>query len=123
MHGHSRLSVVDVEITVQFVLLRDAFALPKRDMADLRRFKLIFFAPPSSLERCKTAIFATGAGKYDKYTECCFTTPGIGQFRPSDDAKPVIGKANRLEEVGEVKCEIVCAGEQVTRQAVSALKK
>ena len=38
---------------------------------------------------CKSAIFAAGAGRYPGpggYTECAFTTKGIGQFRPGDAA-------------------------------------
>jgi len=90
------------------------------------RYKLIFFAPPQSLQDTKSAVFATGAGSYPGkggYTECCFTTPGVGQFRPGASAKPAIGTPGTLEEVGEVRCEMLCVSESVTRDAVAALKK
>lgn len=86
------------------------------------RFKLVFFVPPQYLPDIKTAIFATGAGTYPNYSEVCFTTPGVGQFRPSDSATPAIGTKGQLEEVGEVKCEIVCNGREMTERAVAALK-
>lgn len=86
------------------------------------RFKLIFFVPPQYLPDIKTAIFATGAGTYPNYSEVCFTTPGVGQFKPSDSATPVIGAKGQLEEVGEVKCEIICNGREMTERAVAALK-
>ena len=86
------------------------------------RFKLIFFVPPQYLSDIKTAIFATGAGTYPNYSEVCFTTPGVGQFKPSDSATPVIGAKGELEEVGEVKCEIICNGREMTERAVAALK-
>lgn len=90
------------------------------------RYKLIFFAPPAVLSPIKEAIFATGAGSYPgqgSYTKCCFTTPGVGQFLPGDEAKPAIGEPGKVEEVGEARCEILCVGEDVTRAAVDALKK
>lgn len=90
------------------------------------RFKLVFFVPLSALEPCKAAIFAVGAGRYPglgKYTECCWTALGTGQFRPGDTANPSVGKLGKLEEVQEAKVETLCVGEDVVRNAVKALKK
>ena len=95
-------------------------------MSTITRFKLIFFVPPSALAACKSAIFATGAGRYPgpgQYTECCWTTLGTGQFRPGDSAKPNIGKVGELEEVQEVRVETLCMDEDVARKAVEALKR
>jgi len=87
-------------------------------------FKLVFFAPPISLLGIKVAVFATGAGSYRNYSECCFTTPGVGQFKPGVNARPAIGKAGgELEKLVEVKCELLCVGPEVTAKAVEALKK
>lgn len=94
--------------------------------SSLVRYKLVFHVPLSALEACKSAIFAAGAGRYpgsDKYTECCFTTIGTGQFRPGDTANPHIGKPGTLEHVEEAKVEMLCVGEEVARKAVAALKK
>lgn len=90
------------------------------------RFKLIFFVPESALQVCKTAIFAAGAGHYPgpgKYTECCWTAMGTGQFRPGDTANPNIGSTGVLEEVKEARVETICVGEDVAKKAVDALKK
>lgn len=94
--------------------------------AALDRYKLVFFCPPLALPDIKTAIFAAGAGRYPgpgAYSECCFTTPGIGQFRPGESANPHIGERGKVEEVGEVRCETLCVGRDVTQAAVEALKK
>ncbi|KFY08084.1 hypothetical protein V492_06550 [Pseudogymnoascus sp. VKM F-4246] len=91
----------------------------------LTRYKLIFFVPTPALAACKSAIFAAGAGRYPgpgNYTECCFTSPGTGQFRPGNGANPAIGAVGKLEEVEEVRVETLCAGEEVARRAVGALK-
>lgn len=90
------------------------------------RYKLIFFTPPHHLPAIKTAIFATGAGSYPgkgNYTQVCFTTPGIGQFKPGEGAIPAIGEVGNVEDVGEAKCEVLCVGREVVRAAVEALKK
>lgn len=104
-------------------------ALTFRNMASTPmpdRYKLIFFAPPQCLEEIKLAVFAVGAGSYPgkgNYTECCFTTPGVGQFRPGSSSNPAIGATGQLEQVGEVRCEMLCVGRDVTGEAVEALKK
>jgi len=78
--------------------------------------------PLPALEACKAAIFTAGAGRYPKYTECCWTTVGKGQFRPGDAANPHIGTVGSLEEVPEVRVETLCIGEDVVKKAVERLK-
>lgn len=90
------------------------------------RFKLVFFVPLENLKAVKTAIFAVGAGKYPgpgNYTECAWETLGMGQFRPGDTANPHFGKIGELEHVEEFRVETICVGEEVTREAVLALKR
>jgi len=85
------------------------------------KHKIAFFVPTSSLETCKDAVFAAGAGRYPDYSECCWTTFGTGQFRPINYANPHIGHVGELTEVEEARVEILCVGEQVARKAVLAL--
>jgi hypothetical protein len=92
-------------------------------MSSTTRYKFIFFTPPQYLEELKTAIFATGAGTYQNYSECMFMMPGIGQFRPGNEANPAVGTNGQLEEVSEVRCELVCQSKEITEKAVEALKK
>lgn len=89
------------------------------------RYKLIFFVPHTHLEACKEAIFATGAGCIPggKYTKVCFQTPGTGQFLPMEGAIPNIGMVGSLEQVREMKVEIMCVGRQTLLDAVEALLK
>ncbi|KAI9722431.1 MAG: hypothetical protein M1828_004798 [Chrysothrix sp. TS-e1954] len=96
------------------------------DWSDTRRYKLIFFAPPLSLPNIKTALFDLDAGKLSsssKYSEVCFTTPGIGQFKPGPGAAPTLGEVGKLEEVGEVRCEMVVVGEHRVKACVSACRR
>ena len=97
--------------------------MASRSVLSVVRYKFIFFSPPQNLSEIKAAIFATGAGTFPNYSECCFVTPGKGQFRPSNSAKPAIGTRGELEEVEEVRCELICNGREITERAVAALKK
>lgn len=95
-------------------------------MSATARFKLIFRVPETGLEACKSAIFAVGAGRYPgpgKYTECCWTVIGTGQFRPGESANPNIGNRGVLEKVQEARVETLCVGEEVAKKAVEALKR
>lgn len=87
------------------------------------RYKLIFFVPALDLEKVRSSIFATGAGTVGDYTEVCFSTPGVGRFKPAAGAKPHVGEAGKVQEVGEVRCEIQCHGKDQAKQAVEALKR
>lgn len=93
------------------------------ELAD--RYKLIFFVPHPHLESCKEAVFATGAGSFPggKYTKCCFQYPGTGQFLPNEGANPNIGAVGTLEQVEEMKVEILCVGRETMLKAVEALLK
>jgi hypothetical protein len=86
-------------------------------------YKLSFYTPPLDLDKIKKAIFATGAGTHGNYQEVCFFTPGVGQFRPVAGSEPVIGAVGKLEEVGEVRCDVSCSSREVAVRAVEALKR
>lgn len=91
-----------------------------------KRYKLIFFVPPSHLAACKEAVFAAGAGRHpgaSNYTECSWTTMGLGQFRPGEKAKPYVGQVGKLKEVTEARVETLCVTKDTVLKAVEALKK
>ncbi|NHI01131.1 NGG1p interacting factor NIF3 [Oceanimonas doudoroffii] len=85
-------------------------------------YKLVFFVPETHAEAVKRAVFATGAGKIGDYDQCCFETPGQGQFRPLAGASPFLGEAGKLERVNELRIELVCE-DHLIRDAVNALRK
>lgn len=87
------------------------------------RFRLVFRAPMIAVDACKQAVFQAGAGKYQNYSECCFTVVGTGQFRPGDAANPHIGRVGTLEKVEEARVETLCIGEDIVKKAVEALKR
>jgi hypothetical protein len=109
--------------------LEDVNPAPKTAPED--RYKLIFYTPQSDLEAIKSAMFAVGAGTYPggKYTQCCFESIGTNQFHPVAErgANPTIGtkegEGYRVERVLEVRCEILCVGREVLKEAVKALRR
>ena len=88
------------------------------------RYMLSFYVPNFSLQACKNALFAVGAGTYPggKYSHTCFEIPGNGQFRPNAGAKPAIGTVGQLEQVQETKVEMLCCGDEIMQSSVQALK-
>lgn len=84
-------------------------------------YKLAFFVPVADAEAVKEAVFATGAGRIGDYEACCFQTRGTGQFRPLEGADPHIGRVGDLEQVEELKVELVCE-DTLIHEAVAALK-
>ena len=85
-------------------------------------YKLSFYVPVADSEKVKSAVFATGAGQIGNYDYCCWETLGYGQFRALIGSNPTIGKQNILEQVAELKVELVC-DDHLIRDAVRALKQ
>jgi len=72
-------------------------------------YKLVTFIPSSDLEQVAEALFAAGAGRLGAglYSECSFSTPGVGSFRPASGATPRIGEIGKTNLVDEIRFETV----------------
>ncbi|WP_416884917.1 NGG1p interacting factor NIF3 [Marinospirillum sp.] len=86
------------------------------------QYKLVFYVPVEAAEGVKAAVFATGAGRLGQYEQCCFETLGQGQFRPLAGAQPHLGSVGQLEQVAELKVELLCAAEHLGA-AIHALQQ
>lgn len=80
------------------------------------------YCPSTHVELIKQEMFKAGGGQIGEYDSCSFEYSGIGQFRASLKAQPFIGQAGKIEKVEEVKVEMVCKGDCVSR-VISALKR
>ncbi|MEG2076429.1 MAG: hypothetical protein RRY34_07990 [Victivallaceae bacterium] len=85
-------------------------------------YKLEFYVPPASAEAVKQAVFAAGAGKYGKYSNCCWCCSGEGEFIPLTGAEPFIGEIGQSGHVTEIKVELICHRSKISA-ALEALKK
>jgi hypothetical protein len=84
-------------------------------------YKICVYVPENSVEKVKQALFEAGAGRIGNYDCCCWQTEGTGQFRPLENSNPVIGAINRIEQVKELKIELVC-DDSLVSVAVHAMK-
>jgi dinuclear metal center YbgI/SA1388 family protein len=69
--------------------------------------KIVVFVPHEHAENVMKAMAEAGAGVIGKYEYCSFRTEGTGTFRGTTNATPYIGKAGTLEQVQEVRLEMI----------------
>ncbi|HUL45290.1 MAG TPA: Nif3-like dinuclear metal center hexameric protein [Bacteroidota bacterium] len=69
--------------------------------------KVIVFVPPDYRDRVLSAMAKAGAGAIGKYESCSFGSEGVGTFTPITGARPFIGTVGTLEQVHEVRLEMV----------------
>ena len=55
----------------------------------------------------RAALAEAGAGTIGNYDFASFSTPGEGRFRPLEGANPMIGTVGEIEDVEEVRVEVV----------------
>lgn len=69
--------------------------------------KIVTFMPAEHTEAVRSALSRAGAGTIGEYTQCSFTTPGMGSFLGSSASNPYLGQAGQHEQVSENKLEMV----------------
>lgn len=86
--------------------------------------KIVVYTPKSAVDKVKTAMFDSGAGKWPggKYDQVCGRIPAPGQFRPLAGANPAIGRVGQVERVDEVRLEVLCGFDRF-EETVKAVKK
>lgn len=87
-----------------------------------RRVKLVTFVPAGHEDEVRDALAQAGAGVIGRYSHCAFTSPGRGSFKPMESANPYIGQVGRVEQVEEVRLEMVVPQADAAK-AVAALKR
>lgn len=66
--------------------------LPKKELIK----KLTTYVPTESLNHVRTALFEAGAGTIGNYSQCSFTSEGIGSFQGEEGSAPTIGETGEL---------------------------
>lgn len=85
-------------------------------------YKLILTVPEKNADELREAMANAGAGKIGNYTNCSFSTKGIGRSKPNKDADPHIGETGKLTEIEEEKIETtVCEGD--LKAVIEAIKR
>ncbi len=75
-------------------------------LADLS--KIVTYVPEQQHEAVRRALWDAGAGGIGSYRECSFNVRGIGTFFGMEGSHPAVGAAGRLEQVEEVRVEVIC---------------
>jgi hypothetical protein len=85
-------------------------------------YLISFYVPRDHAQSVKSSMFRAGAGKMGNYDCCSFETLGDGQFRPLENANPFLGKIGEVEQVPELKVEMIC-NKSAIAEVILALKK
>lgn len=87
--------------------------IPATVKAPGQTHKFVTFVPRDAVERIRMALASAGAGNIGEYELCSFESEGFGTFQGNENSNPAVGKRGRLERVGEIRLEMVCAGRAV----------
>ena len=69
--------------------------------------KIVTYVPTEAAEKVARAMGDAGAGRIGNYEMCSFRTRGTGTFRGNERSSPAVGKKGRLEEMDEIRLEMV----------------
>jgi len=68
--------------------------------------KLTTYVPVAAAEKLKKALYDAGAGALGNYTNCSFSTTGIGQYKANEKANPTHGKIGKDHSEKELQIHI-----------------
>lgn len=91
--------------------LQDIGPLRLRQTPD--RVAIITFVPEKNLVPVRQAAWNAGAGCIGNYHSCSFSHSGTGTFYGMETTNPAVGQAGRLEQVDEIRLEVVCPADRL----------
>ena len=124
---HTALDVADCgtnDVLAQALGLSPRGSLILRSPAE-KHLKLVVFVPENHVEELASAVFDAGAGKigkFSRYTQCSFRTPGTGTFFGDTTTSPAVGASGRLEFVREIRFETILP-ESCVQEVIAALRR
>jgi dinuclear metal center YbgI/SA1388 family protein len=68
--------------------------------------KLVTYTVPDNAQIVRNALFEAGAGQIGNYSECSFSSTGIGTYKGNENSNPVIGSKGELSQEHEIKIEV-----------------
>ncbi len=84
--------------------------------SEVERMKLLFFCPEAKVPDLIDAVSEAGAGIIGAYRRCAFLSTGAGTFIGDATSSPTLGSPETLEQVQEVRVEMVLRADR--RRAV-----
>ena len=95
---------------------------PIKISEERKLLKLVVFVPSSHGEEIRLDMGAAGFGKLGNYSNCSFTSEGVGRFKPEEGSKPFIGEDYKIESVMEEKVEFIVFEDEV-KEALRTIKR
>lgn len=74
--------------------------------------KLTTYAPIESADKVKSALFHAGAGEIGKYSNCSFSTEGLGSFKAGEGTNPSLGNIGETHFEKEVQINMIFSFEK-----------
>lgn len=88
----------------------------------LKVYKVVVYVPNSHLQTVFDSMSRAGAGHIGNYSHCSFRVEGVGTFLSLPGSKPYLGNCGQLEEVQEIRLEMVVP-EVVLKRVTNVLLK
>ncbi|TJX68725.1 Nif3-like dinuclear metal center hexameric protein [Soehngenia saccharolytica] len=85
-------------------------------------YKIVVYVPKTHEQQILKALSISGAGFIGNYSDCSFSSIGIGRFKPLEGSNPFIGELNKVEEVEEVRIEAIVTKE-ILHKTIFEVKK
>lgn len=84
--------------------------------------KLSTYVPIASLDSLKNALFKAGAGALGNYSNCSFSTEGIGTFKAGENANPKIGKIGETHSEKETQLNLTFTNKNESKVLAALFK-
>lgn len=85
-------------------------------------YKLITYVPESHTELVRKSLFEAGAGQIGRYSECSFSSSGVGTFLPGEGSEPFVGEPGNRHAEAEQRLEVLVTAHGLNA-ALQHLKK
>lgn len=94
---------VNAKIAEKIGLINLKILRPKSNIL----LKLVTYVPHNHLSEVQQALFNAGAGEIGKYSECSFSSQGVGTFKANKDTHPYIGAIGECHQEAETRLEVI----------------
>ena len=108
---------VNKRIADRLGLLQPRILQPKKQLLN----NLVFFVPTAFKNQVLKAVFQAGAGQIGEYSDCAFSSEGLGQFTPSENANPSLGQRGQAHMEPELRVEVILPA-HLSSKVLAALK-
>lgn len=112
------LAGVNGKIADQLGLIHRSVLLPKQGSLH----KLAVFVPVDHKDHLLNVMFEAGAGKIGQYSECSFSSEGIGTFKAGVESNPFVGNVDERHHEKEARIEVIFPG-FLKRNVITAMIK